>query len=798
MKRSNLDKFTELGQFELDGPSIRMLPLKFCKDNRVVVLGKTNRAANTPIVLGMLSPQNEVLLQELERRFNRKINPVRLNNYEIEKALRYGYGQPQSSENAIRYTGKDPGPSASPRELLDHILSEAVVKKASDIHLETYFGDVDLRVRIDGILHQVFTHITPDNINEIISRIKVLSGLDITERRKPQDGRFRSTVFHGGQRVTVDFRVSTVPSPAGEDVVMRVLDSSLGLIPVDQLGMPQAMKMVFLRLLSNPEGLILVTGPTGSGKTTTLYGALSHMRDAQRKIMTAEDPIEYYIDKINQKQVGNGMTMEELSKALLRQDPDVLLFGEIRDKTMGNTALMAAETGHVVLSTLHTSDAIGSVVRLRGLGLEDGDISNSLLGVVAQRLVRRVCRHCIEPTLPNNMQAAMLGELIEGIQFFEGRGCSRCHNTGYSGRIGVYELLLIDEGLQDLIADGAHKGALRRYVMGNGFRTMVDDALTKINAGLTTIDEFLRVLPYRQLILARQERMRKQALARANQEARTRQRPLQHHTPPVPPAPPAQTRPALRTKQPTPTKTIAPAKTTPAVQTATRQALESALTGKTTRRSKAPAEHPSLPSLLGEHDAVAMDPAGQESIHDLVDEALARDPSAQNQNMQKNAQNLEDQANPPGLQRARRTASAEALLHQEAQMGIAGPESMERMARRERSSSSADDAKTDLNASRTDSGSFGIRAELQVGVKPEDIGDQPGSAWLGGSREAEHQSRNEQSMDGRTTAEMAAVSMDAIMEEAKRIKAEIARANQEALSASPHLLTETMKRDDEE
>ncbi len=199
------------------------------------------------------------------------------------------------------------------------------------------------------------------------------------------------------------------------------------------------------------------------------------------------------------------MSMPQLSRALLRQDPDVILFGEIRDHEMGDLALMASETGHVVLSTLHTSDALGSVVRLRGLDLEDADISNSLLGVVAQRLVRKVCLHCLEATLPTDTQAAMLGELLDGLHFFEGRGCERCNGTGYRGRVGIYELLLVDEGLQDMIADKAHKSVLRRYIMGNGFRTMVDDALSKVNAGLTTVDELLRVLPYRQLVLARQD-----------------------------------------------------------------------------------------------------------------------------------------------------------------------------------------------------------------------------------------------------------------------------------------------------
>ena len=509
MKRAYFEQFTELSQFEVDAASVRLLPLRFCREKKVVILEKVAPGETTPVLLGILNPQDPYAAQEAEYRLHRPVRLVRLNAYEIEKALIVGYGQPKASDNVIQYTGVEAKPDASIPDLLNAILADAVVKGASDIHFESYHDDVDLRIRIDGILHQCFTHASPDNITEIISRMKIMAGLDITERRKPQDGRFRATILSDQQKKTVDFRLSAVPSPAGEDVVLRVLDSGKGLLAIEQLGMHPAMQAVFLRLLDNPEGMVLVTGPTGSGKTTTLYSALNHMRDGRRKIITAEDPIEYYIDKINQKQSNPNMNMSELMRSMLRQDPDVVLFGEIRDQEMGNLALTAAETGHVVLSTLHTSDALGAIIRLRGLDLENADISNALLGAVAQRLVRRICPKCIEPTLPTDAQASILGDLLDGLRFFEGAGCDHCQGTGYRGRVGIYELLLVNEELQDLIADGAHKTALRRYVMGNGFRTLVDDALSKIHAGITTADELLRVLPYRQLILSRQDRLRR-------------------------------------------------------------------------------------------------------------------------------------------------------------------------------------------------------------------------------------------------------------------------------------------------
>ncbi|QRK14093.1 type II/IV secretion system protein [Archangium violaceum] len=504
------DSFSELAQYTLDRHSIRRMPEPFCRRNVVVVLGKVDtKTPDAPVTIGMLEPEDQALRLELADYLQRPIHAVKLNRYEIEKALEagFGVGAQTKSDLVIR---KRPASNRQPTpvELVDDILAGAIERRASDIHIESYLEDVDLRYRIDGILHQSHTDMDPESVQEVVSRIKILAGMDITERRRPQDGRIRAVIARSEEQKVIDYRVSVTPSPGGEDVVIRVLDSSVGLVPVSKLGMNPTMERLFLQLLSNPEGLILVTGPTGSGKTTTLYGALAQLNDGRKKIITAEDPIEYYVPKVNQKEVSPQMSHAVLLRALLRQDPNVMLVGEIRDLETGSMALNAAATGHVVLGTLHTADAVGAVGRLRGLELESSDIADSLLAVLAQRLVRRICVRCAVPTPPTPEQRELLGPLLDGIQLQVGQGCEECRHTGYRGRVGIYELLVVDSEMQDLIASGAHGVQLRRHARTHGFRTLVEDALDKIAAGHTTLAELLRVVPYRQLVSTREDRQR--------------------------------------------------------------------------------------------------------------------------------------------------------------------------------------------------------------------------------------------------------------------------------------------------
>lgn len=502
--------FAELSHFELDPPSIRLLPRVWARRNAVVVLGKVDPRGTERVVVGALHPENEAVLAEVAGMLTRPVEGVRLNLYEIDRALRVGYEpDTRGSVDGVRRISLNHPPAradADAAEIIDAMLAEAVRLGASDLHFEVFADDVDLRYRIDGILHEMFTHASPANAPEVVSRIKVLAELDIAEKRRPQDGRFRAVFVEGDRFRPVDFRVSVLPGPAGEDVVLRVLDPNQGLLTVHELGMAPAVEEEFVRLLANPEGMLLVTGPTGCGKTTTLYSALAHMSDQQRKIMTAEDPIEYTLDRINQKQVTPQMPFGELLRALLRQNPDAMLFGEIRDLESASTAVNASATGHLVMGTLHTSDALGVVLRLRGIGLEDADIAASLIGAVGQRLVRRICPSCRAPAEPTEEQRRLLGALLDGVSASRGAGCAACRGTGYKGRVGVYELMLVGEELQDLIAEGAPRHELRQWLAERGFRTMAHDALDKVGVGATTLDELVRVIPYRQLALTRQDR----------------------------------------------------------------------------------------------------------------------------------------------------------------------------------------------------------------------------------------------------------------------------------------------------
>jgi general secretion pathway protein E/type IV pilus assembly protein PilB len=501
MPRTELGDFDELAHFELDRASIRMLPLAYCARNRIAVLGRVDRDADDPVTVGMSDGKSLALLGALEASWGRPVRPVRLADWEIDKALDVGFLQERTDASSHVLDVQTPlaHAGADTVALVDDVLLHAIAKRASDVHLECYRDDVDVRLRIDGVLHQLAHHFSPDSMREAASRIKILAKLDIAERRRPQDGRFRSAVVDGARLHEVDFRVSVLPGPAGEDVVLRVLDTSVGLLAIRELGMDDATRTRFERLLENPEGTVLVTGPTGSGKTTTLYSALVALRDGTRKIITAEDPIEYQLAKINQKQVSSVTGMADLARAFLRQDPDVMLIGEIRDHATAATAAKAATTGHLVLGTLHTSDALGAIPRLRGLGLEDDEIGNSMLAVLAQRLVRKICHHCSESAPLNEAQRERLGALSQGLSPRRGAGCPLCHGSGYSGRVGVFELWVIDHPTQDAIARGTPTSGLRDHLHQNDHRSLVVDMLSKVAAGVTTVDEVFRTIPYRQL-----------------------------------------------------------------------------------------------------------------------------------------------------------------------------------------------------------------------------------------------------------------------------------------------------------
>ncbi|RZQ56265.1 type II secretion system protein GspE [Pseudidiomarina tainanensis] len=376
-------------------------------------------------------------------------------------------------------------------KLINAMLSEAIKEGASDIHIETFEKDLLVRFRIDGVLREV---IRPNRklSSLLVSRIKVMAQLDIAEKRVPQDGRI--SLLIAGR--AVDVRVSTMPSNHGERVVLRLLDKNNARLNLEQLGMTEANRRIFSQLIKKPHGIILVTGPTGSGKSTTLYAGLMEINSRDRNILTVEDPIEYSIEGIGQMQVNPkvNMTFARGLRAILRQDPDVVMVGEIRDVETAQIGVQASLTGHLVLSTLHTNTAAGAITRLEDMGVEPFLLSSSLLAVLAQRLVRTLCDDCKEPyqASADELEYVADGAVDGGAQLYRAVGCDKCNHTGYRGRTGIHELLVVDERVRELIHNGHGEQAIEKYVRASA-PSIRDDGLAKVIAGVTTLEEVLRV-----------------------------------------------------------------------------------------------------------------------------------------------------------------------------------------------------------------------------------------------------------------------------------------------------------------
>jgi general secretion pathway protein E len=378
--------------------------------------------------------------------------------------------------------------------LVNDVLFRALQLRASDIHVHPYETKIQIRYRIDGILYDVLS-LNRNVLPLVISRIKVMAGMDIAERRLPQDGRCSVRL---GQR-EVDLRVSTVPTSYGERSVLRLLDKSTGLFGLDELGLWEDDLKKLDSLIIRSHGVIFVTGPTGSGKSTTLYACLNRLNSAEKNVITIEDPIEYQLEGISQIQVAakKGMNFATSLRHVLRQDPDVIMVGEVRDVETARMAIQSSLTGHLVFSTLHTNDSAGAVTRLLDLGVEPYLVSSSLIAIIAQRLVRRVCPDCKKPAMPSPHELRELGlgawETQPSAQFFVGQGCDKCFHTGYRGRTGIYELMLINEETQDLIYKRETAGKIKKVAVDAGMQTLRMDGARKVLEGITTVPEVLRV-----------------------------------------------------------------------------------------------------------------------------------------------------------------------------------------------------------------------------------------------------------------------------------------------------------------
>lgn len=401
--------------------------------------------------------------------------------------LQYSVGEQDEDVDQLR----DMAQEAPVIKLVNLVIKKAVESEASDIHIEAFEDRLTVRYRIDGILYD--TESPPKRLQAaIISRIKIMAEMNIAERRLPQDGRIRIRVM--GKKI--DLRVSTIPTIHGESLVMRILDRSSVLLDLVDLGFADSTRNQFEALIRKPHGIVLVTGPTGSGKTTTLYAALSKLNSPDKKIITVEDPIEYQMSGVNQIQVKPkiGLTFASGLRSIVRQDPDIMMVGEIRDLETAEIAIQSALTGHMVFSTLHTNDASGAITRLLDMGVENYLAASCLEGVLAQRLVRKICSSCKEEIVVDKKTLLAMGvEFNDNMTIFKGRGCRECNFTGYKGRAGIYELLIINEDIRQLILDKTNTATIRQKALDQGMYTLRDDGWYKVKKGETTIEEVLRV-----------------------------------------------------------------------------------------------------------------------------------------------------------------------------------------------------------------------------------------------------------------------------------------------------------------
>ncbi len=465
------------------------------------------------LVVALGNPQNTALLDDLRFMAGGEVEGVLAPDDEIEKLVQQHYGTARDSmadlvDSVVTEMGAPTGPARSGGvdladteamansppviKLLQYILFQAIRDRASDIHLEPFDGDFKIRYRVDGALYEL--EAPPQHLSlPLISRVKVMAGLDIAETRLPQDGRIEISI--AGR--PVDLRVSTLPTMYGESCVIRVLDRSVVSLDLEQVGLREQELETMKRLIKLPHGIVLVTGPTGSGKTTTLYSALNFANDVGVKIITTEDPVEYELDGISQIQVNEeiDVTYSKCLRAILRQDPDMILVGEIRDLDTAQIAVEAALTGHVVFSTLHTNDAPQAVTRMLDLGIEPFLVSATVEAIIAQRLVRTVCDHCkvfYEPGPEILMELGLGSTDLQGKRFAYGKGCNRCNATGYKGRTAIFEMLVLSDILRKMILDGDSADELRAQGQREGMQTLRASGLVAVFEGRTTVEEVIR------------------------------------------------------------------------------------------------------------------------------------------------------------------------------------------------------------------------------------------------------------------------------------------------------------------
>ncbi|WP_462324776.1 type II secretion system ATPase GspE [Desulfoplanes sp.] len=506
-----MDILDDLGSRELDYDLVSTLPIQYAKKHLVLPYAQTEHEVlvvihdplNSDEVLGdlhvmfaplavtaALAPAREILSA-----INRVYGQAEDNGAsEIIQDLDQGEGEDLLTglEEEVGADLLDETSEAPIIKLVNHILAQAVKGRASDIHIEPYHHELHVRFRLDGVLYNKMS-LSRKLHSAVVSRIKIMAKLNIAEKRLPQDGRIEIRI---GDR-QVDLRVSTIPTAFGERVVMRLLEKGIRLLTLEEIGLPDRLLQEMYRLITLSHGIVLVTGPTGSGKTTTLYAALNHINSPDKNILTIEDPIEYQLDGIGQMQVASkiDLTFARGLRAMVRQDPDVILVGEIRDLETAEIAIQAALTGHLVFSTLHTNDAASAVTRLIDMGIEPFLVSSSVRAIIAQRLVRKVCPECRRPYEPTREQLEEwgLGKMPDGTTLYKAGGCPKCLETGYKGRTGIYEFLHLDEELASLILQTSDANQIRSAAVARGMSSLRQSGMELVARGETTVSEILRV-----------------------------------------------------------------------------------------------------------------------------------------------------------------------------------------------------------------------------------------------------------------------------------------------------------------
>ena len=494
----------DLTKVLIDAEVVKRVPREVAKRHRILAI--SHDAASRRLTVATPDPSNVIAMDRVRALFapDVEVRVLLAGEVEIDKAIEQFYGHELSVAGILREieTGEvDPrSAEAGASEysqpvvrLVDALLADAVKRGASDLHFEPAHEFLRIRYRIDGVLRQIRS-LHRDHWAAMAVRLKVMASMNIAERRAPQDGRISLSV-HGRE---IDFRVSSLPTTHGENIVLRVLDRHKGIVPLDRLGLHQEALHGLHLMMARPEGIILVTGPTGSGKTTTLYSMLNHLDTETVNIMTLEDPVEYPMARIRQTSVGEAVRLTFASgvRSLLRQDPDIILVGEIRDAETAEMAFRAAMTGHQVFSTLHANSAAGAVARLMETGVSPGVMAGNIIGIIGQRLVRALCAHCREPREPARLERRILG-IEPGAKappVYRAAGCERCDRQGYRGRLGLLELLRFDAGIDELVSRGATTREIAQAARARGFRSLAEDGIRRVLEGRTSLDEVSRVV----------------------------------------------------------------------------------------------------------------------------------------------------------------------------------------------------------------------------------------------------------------------------------------------------------------